>query len=87
MLIVYTLIFQLYDWFSSYCGIIFIRAGGGQCSLVAKICLVHGNVIFVGSKFGIILINIKQMLYVRLLGCKFVGKGFQRKPQTLVPHE
>lgn len=42
---------------------------------------------FVGSKFGIILMNIKQMLYIRLLGCKFVGKGFQRKPQTSVPHE
>lgn len=52
MLIVYTLIFQLYDWFSSYCGIIFIRDGGGQCSLVAKICLVHGNVISLVASSG-----------------------------------
>lgn len=40
---------------------------------------------FVGSKFTIILINIKQMLYIHLWGCKFVCKSYPQKPRTQAP--
>lgn len=48
-----------------YCGIIFICSG--QCSWVAEIFQVWRRN-FVGSKFGIILINIQQMFADMFMG-------------------
>lgn len=50
-----------------YCGIIFICSG--QCSWVAEIFHVHGDVILLeASSFGIILINIQQMFADMFMG-------------------
>lgn len=50
-----------------YCGIIFICSG--QCSWVAEIFQVHGDVILLeASSFGIILINIQQMFADMFMG-------------------
>lgn len=50
-----------------YCGIIFICSG--QCSWVAEIFQVHGDVIlWEASSFGIILINIQQMFADMFMG-------------------
>lgn len=50
-----------------YCGIIFICSG--QCSWVAEIFQVHGDVILLeASSFGIILIYIQQMFADMFMG-------------------
>lgn len=52
-----------------YCGIIFICSTLGQCSWVAEIFQVHGDVILLeASSFGIILINIQQMFADMFMG-------------------
>lgn len=69
-----------------YCGIIFIC--GGSMFVDSQIFSGSWGRNIIGSVIGIILINIKKMLvYVCWWGCKFVGKGSPKKPQTLVPHE
>lgn len=43
---------------------------------------------FVGSQFGIILINILQMpVYIFVRWVYIFGQGFSTKAKTLVPHE
>ena len=56
----------------NYFGIIFIR--GGLMFVGSQNFSGSRGRNFVGSKFGIILINIKQMLVD--WGCNFVGKGY-----------
>lgn len=41
----------------------------------------------VGRTFGIILINILQMLVYKSVGCKCLGKGCPQKPPKLFGHE
>lgn len=62
-----------------YYGLITIR--GGQCSSVAKIFLVRGNVILVvgGSVIGIIFITINQMIVYRFVGMQIHGQGLPTK--------
>lgn len=73
-----------------HCGISFIR--GGQSSWVAnwKFSLFLGTQ-FVGIMFVIILKNTSNKQMLEMYMCSrvydFVGKGYPRKPQTLIPYK
>lgn len=72
---------QLY--LNVYCGIIFMWGSMSEGSQFFPGSWERNSV---GRKFGIILINIIQML-IKYVGYKCLGKGYPQKPRKLVGHE